>query len=589
MDQMISGYRVLRPIGHGGMGSVYLVENPQGARHEALKLVAADLSTDAVFRARFEREANILSQLNHPNVVHAYDRGESQGRLWLTMEYVDGPDAATLLDEQRQLSLGQVADIVSGVASALDYAWASQRLTHRDVKPANILVRPGVPGPDGIKLADFGVATGPDRTRLTQSGHAVGTLWYLAPESLTDVRVNDRSDQYSLACTAYHLLTGYPPFGDRPAADMMRAHMSETFPTPSASVPGLPSYVDDAIARATSKEPSERFSSSTSFANALRGKVLDRTTMPLVPVVPAPVVPAPAPAPLAGRDLDFARSTAPAGPQSPTESPPPRQPTRAMDQAHYAAAANGPGANSPGANGPNRPGGPPQYPHAPYAAAGYPGVPQPGSQYPPSGPPPGGYRPDGAAGPDPSGKPDRKMAILIGAVAGVLLLIVAVVGGIMLFSGNDDPDPRPVVGTSTTTSSESTSSSTSTTTTTSSTTTSNASVSLAALDGTWKGTYSCRQGETALTLTFRDGGDRTTRATFAFGPTSSNPSVSRGSYDMYGLRLGDDVTLTGLRWNDRPDGYEMVPLLVDGPITEDMSTLTGKVVDSGCTSFRVTR
>ncbi|WP_440712962.1 serine/threonine-protein kinase [Gordonia sp. FQ] len=517
MDQMIAGYRVLRPLGQGGMGSVYLVQNPRLPRQEALKLVAADLSVDDVFRARFEREADVLSKLNHPNIVHAYASGRSEGRLWLTMEFIDGPDAATLLDRYRRLPLAQVDDIVTGVAAALDYAWATQRLTHRDVKPANILVQNGMTGPAAVKLADFGVATGPDRTRLTQSGHAVGTLWYLAPEGLSAPRVDDRADQYSLACTAYHLITGYPPFGDRPAADMMRAHMTETVAPPSTLVPGLPPYVDAAITRAMAKDPAQRFESSTAFAAALRGVVPEAVTADIA----GPLV---------------------------------RPPTRAMAPGDYAA----------------------EYAAAAAAA----------SFSPPSGPGQAGAPPGGDGG-----RPDRKIGIIIGVVAAVLLVIL-LVGGLILYvthRGGDSPAPVAVSSVTSSATSSAPSSSTTTSSVTSSATTSAAGASLAALDGAWTGTYTCNQGESALKLTFRDGGDRTTRATFEFGPTGSNPTVARGSYEMYGVRIGDTLTLTGTRWIDQPSGYQMVPLLVDGPFTTGMSRLTGTVPYTGCTSFSVTR
>ncbi|GAA3947936.1 serine/threonine-protein kinase [Gordonia caeni] len=529
MNEMIAGYRVLAKLGDGGMGTVYLVAHPRLPRQEALKLVAPTLSSDPVYRARFAREADVLAQLDHPNIVRVHDRGETDGRLWLTMEYIDGPDAASLLQQQGRLPLTAVAEIVTGIAAALDYAWSTNRLAHRDVKPANILVRQVQGGPPVIKLADFGVATGPDQTQLTATGMAVGTLSYLAPESLGAAQVNDRSDQYSLACTAYHLLTGRPPFGEGSPATLMQAHLSEPPPVPSVLLPGLPPQVDAAIARATAKDPRDRFASSTAFAQALRA--------------------APVPGPV------------PSGPP-----PVPRPGTQVLPPGHY-----------------DHPAAPPQ-PLVP--------VPPGPSQGPPPGPPPGPNFGGYAYGPPPATPPSssRRTALVAGAVAAALLVVAVIVAGVFwLVRSGDSGEPAGIAGGSTS-SQVSTTASSSTSSTSASSSSGTPAAPLSAIEGRWSGTYQCRQGESSVVFTIRSGlTDNQVRATFEFGPTPGNPGTERGSFEMLGLRLGDDVVFTPTRWIDRPGTYEMVPVTIDGPITTGMTRLTGRIVTPGCSTITVRR
>lgn len=534
MDELIAGYRVLAKLGDGGMGTVYLVAHPRLPRQEALKLVAPALSSDPVYRARFAREADVLAQLDHPNIVRVHDRGETDGRLWLTMEYIDGPDAATLLQRQGRLPLSAVIEIVTGIAAALDYAWSTNRLAHRDVKPANILIRQVQNGPPVIKLADFGVATGPDQTQLTATGMAVGTLSYLAPESLGAAQVNDRSDQYSLGCTAYHLLTGRPPFGEGSPATLMQAHISEPPPVPSVLLPGLPPQVDAAIARATAKDPRDRFASSTAFAQALRAAPAPR---PVVAPVPVP--------------------------------PPVQRPgTQVLPPGHY-----------------DEPSAPPQPPAPVPPAAGPPGPP-PG---PPQGPPPGANPAGYPYSPPPATSSSRRTAVVAGAVAAALLIVAVVVAGVFwLVRSGDSGEPVGIAGGSSTVSSTTTSSTTSSTTSASSST--RAAAPLSAIEGTWRGTYECRQGESSVVFTIRKGfTDNQVRATFEFGPTPGNPGTERGSFEMLGIRIGDDVVFSPTRWIDRPDDYNMVPVTIDGPITEKMAELTGRIVAPGCSTLTVRR
>ena len=209
--QMFAGYTIIRLVGSGGMGEVYLAQHPRLPRRDALKLLPHDWSADAEYRARFNREADLASTLWHPHIVGVHDRGEEDGQLWISMDFVDGLDAARLLADRYPVGMPveEVARIVAAVASALDYAH-KQGLLHRDVKPANImLTHLDDEGEQRVLLTDFGIARNVnDISGLTATNMTVGTVAYAAPEQLLGEDIDGRADQYSLATTAYQLLTG---------------------------------------------------------------------------------------------------------------------------------------------------------------------------------------------------------------------------------------------------------------------------------------------------------------------------------------------------------------------------------------------
>lgn len=275
----IAGYRVIRQLGAGGMGQVFLVQHPRLPRRDALKLLDAGVSRNDDFNARFQREADLLAQLSHPNIVTLHDRGEFEGRLWITMEYVDGTDAAELLKADGPLDPDLALELVAGAGTALDYAWRKQRITHRDVKPANILV--GIDESDGdapqieaVKLADFGIAKAAgESTSLTSTGMTIGTMQYISPEAIEGEVVDNRSDIYSLGCTAFHLLTGQPPFTGTSIASAMSAHLTKPVPAISAVNPHLPAAMDTVFERVLAKNPDDRYPSCAEFVTALQEAV----------------------------------------------------------------------------------------------------------------------------------------------------------------------------------------------------------------------------------------------------------------------------------------------------------------------------
>ena len=241
---IFAGFRIVRRLGSGGMGEVYLIQHPRLPRRNALKILSADLSADPEYRARFNREADLASTLYHPHIVGVHDRGEYNGQLWLSMDFVDGQDAGRLLADRYPagMPVDVVLSIITAVASALDYAHR-QGLLHRDVKPANImLTHVDDDGEQRILLTDFGIARSVDDiSGLTSTNMTVGTVAYSAPEQLMGEEIDGRADQYALAATTYHLLTGLQLFPhSNPAVAISRhlnADASCRWPTPDPSWP----------------------------------------------------------------------------------------------------------------------------------------------------------------------------------------------------------------------------------------------------------------------------------------------------------------------------------------------------------------
>ncbi|WP_433757235.1 serine/threonine-protein kinase [Nocardia sp. CA-135398] len=264
---IVGGYRVIQVLGSGGMGTVYLAQNPILPRRDALKVLSADLSTDDEFRARFEREANLAAGLDHPNIVAVYNRGEENGQLWIAMQYVDGVDAA---DEAKKgpavMTPQRALRIVSEVGKGLDYAHR-RGLLHRDVKPANFLLSAAEQGDEErVLLTDFGVAkSAEDGQDLTATGNFMATVAYAPPEQLVGTRLDHRADIYSLGCSFFKLLTGQNPYPSTMPAVVMMGHLHEPPPKLSAVRPGLPPALDAVIEKAMAKDPAIRYSTCREF------------------------------------------------------------------------------------------------------------------------------------------------------------------------------------------------------------------------------------------------------------------------------------------------------------------------------------
>jgi hypothetical protein len=269
--QVFAGYTIVRQLGAGGMGQVYLAQHPRLPRRDALKVLPGEMTANDEFRRRFNREADLAASLYNEHIVGIHDRGEFDGQLWIAMDYVEGTDAAQLLREQypKGMPRADVAEIVTAVADALDYAH-SRGLLHRDVKPANILLGGDKPR-RRILLADFGIARElGEISGLTATNMLVGTTAYCSPEQLQGSELDARADQYALGCTAYHLLTGTAPFQHTNPAVVITHHLSAPPPIIGSQRPEL-ADLDDVITRVMAKIPDDRYPTCGEFAAALAG------------------------------------------------------------------------------------------------------------------------------------------------------------------------------------------------------------------------------------------------------------------------------------------------------------------------------
>ena len=270
---VFAGYTIVRRLGSGGMGEVYLAQHPRLPRRDALKVLPAALTTDNEYRQRLSREADIAAELWHPHIVGVHDRGEFEGQLWLSMDYVEGTDAAELLRSRYPSGMPKALafEIISAVADALDYAH-QRGLLHRDIKPANILLADSDAKGRRIMLADFGIARqAGDISGLTATNMVMGTTAYAAPEQLLGKEIDGRADQYALGCTAFHLLTGAAPYDNSNAAVVISQHLSAPPPLIGERRPDL-GDLNAAISKVLAKDPANRFASCSDFATALTGR-----------------------------------------------------------------------------------------------------------------------------------------------------------------------------------------------------------------------------------------------------------------------------------------------------------------------------
>ncbi|MGW1741551.1 serine/threonine-protein kinase [Nocardia sp. NPDC001965] len=309
---VFAGFTVERLLGEGGMGAVYLARHPRLGKQTALKLLKPELFADAAIRTRFEREADLAAALDHPGIVTVYDRGVEGDHLWMCMQYIDGADAGTV--NPLALAPEKAVQIIAGVADALDYAHGMGVL-HRDVKPSNILLARANPGQgERVYLTDFGLARlRAETVRLTQTGMFTATLAFASPEQMTGGDMDGRSDQYSLACALYWLLTGMAPFDSPNPADIIHGNLQLAPPPLAVKRPGLPPGLDPVLAKAMAKNPAHRYRTCVEFAKAAEQGL----------TAPAPTQAYPAPVEAGGPVYPAAAGGYPAAPGS----PPPAGPT----------------------------------------------------------------------------------------------------------------------------------------------------------------------------------------------------------------------------------------------------------------------
>jgi serine/threonine-protein kinase len=265
-NQIIGGYSILHRLGVGGMSEVYLAFQNSLHRHVALKVLRADFVGSEEHEQRFLQEARSVASLIHPNIVQVYDVGKFDNTLYIAQEYVPGSNLSSFIQRRGALPVEESVSILWQATSALQKA-ASIGLVHRDIKPDNLLLTP-----DGeVKVADFGLARARGKNQnLTAVGVALGTPLYMSPEQVQGLSVDSRSDLYSLGATAYHMLSGRPPFSGDTALALAMQHI-QAEPVPLGQLrPDLPKDLIDIIHRLLKKSPEDRFASAMELARELR-------------------------------------------------------------------------------------------------------------------------------------------------------------------------------------------------------------------------------------------------------------------------------------------------------------------------------
>jgi serine/threonine-protein kinase len=268
IGRLIGGrYRVIAPLGEGGMATLWRAVDEQLDREVAVKILRPQYSGDPGFAARFKQEARSAGSLAHPNIVSVYDYGtdpedESQ---YIVMQLVDGEDLAGVLRQRGTLSVDDAVRVATGVASALEAAHR-RGIVHRDVKPGNILITDAA----DVKVTDFGIARAVSETSMTVTGTTLGSVHYFSPEQARGDEVTGASDVYSLGIVLYEMLTGRRPFEGDSAAGVALKRLNEDAPPPTRYRPDLPAGLVAVVMRALERDPARRFPDAGSFAEALR-------------------------------------------------------------------------------------------------------------------------------------------------------------------------------------------------------------------------------------------------------------------------------------------------------------------------------
>jgi serine/threonine-protein kinase len=264
-DRVAGRYTIERPLGHGGMGAVFLARDEQLGERVALKVVSSLFATDPEAAAeRFRREVAAARKVTHPNVIRIHDLVEDGAQLLLSMEFIDGQTLAALLGKSGALKLDEGRAILGQVADGLAAAHAAG-VVHRDLKPGNVLVD----GQKRVKVIDFGLARASFLAGMTATGLIVGTPEYMSPEQVKGLPCDERSDLYSLGAMAYHVFCGRPPFSGETPIAIGFAHVTEPPRPPRELRPELPEALEAAILRALEKDPSKRFADAAALKAAL--------------------------------------------------------------------------------------------------------------------------------------------------------------------------------------------------------------------------------------------------------------------------------------------------------------------------------
>lgn len=281
----IGNYELRGILGRGGMATVYRAYSPTLRRDVALKVLTAPEDKLDLLRERFRREAQTIGRLQHPHILSLVDSGEEHGIPYLVMELIEGGALSSRLGQP--LPPREALTIAQQIGRALDYAHA-QGVIHRDVKPANIFLRPSAGGTYAV-LADFGIARvlGDLGPRLTQTGVGVGTPEYTAPEQALGAAIDGRSDLYSLAVVLYEMLTGKPPYQGG-TMDVINAHVQGQLPDPRERNPALPPAVSAVLVQALARDPNGRYRTGAALIAALEDALTGTRSVSAPPIADAP-------------------------------------------------------------------------------------------------------------------------------------------------------------------------------------------------------------------------------------------------------------------------------------------------------------
>jgi eukaryotic-like serine/threonine-protein kinase len=320
-------YRVLKKLGEGGMGQVYLAEHVRMKRKSALKVMRPDVGVDPDAIARFTREATNASHIEHPNVAAIHDFGEtSDGVIYLAMEFVEGKPLSSVLEDEGAMPPARAASVIRQTAAGLQAAHELS-IVHRDLKPDNIMVARNKDGTDKVKIVDFGIAkaTNNDSQKVTSTGVMIGTPAYMSPEQVGGGVVNGSTDQFSLACTAFEMLTGELPFEGTTTYELITARITGSSRRLHQVRTDItwPAGLEDVLQKAMAPTADARYATVVAFADAFEAAVKGLTVPDLRPsqagtqVLTAKDLPPTRVGPSAGA----APAAAPAGKASATSSP----------------------------------------------------------------------------------------------------------------------------------------------------------------------------------------------------------------------------------------------------------------------------
>lgn len=260
IGRVIENYKFEKVLGQGGMGIVYLAYDLKLDRHVAIKLLSVQVTDLTRFIERFRREAKNQAKLVHPNIVTVYGFIEADNLLGIVMEYVEGDSLDKIIRRQGRLHPFDAVYLTKQVLSGIGYAHVKGYI-HRDIKPSNIIVnKEGV-----VKIMDFGISKSLFEKGVTQTGAKVGTVYYMSPEQIRGEKVTHHADIYSIGCTLYEMLTGNPPFFYDSEYEIMDAHLKKDPPKITDTIPETPAKLDEIIARAMKKNPSERYAHCEEF------------------------------------------------------------------------------------------------------------------------------------------------------------------------------------------------------------------------------------------------------------------------------------------------------------------------------------